>query len=248
MSTMLRAKLEAELAEAAEENERLRAQLEAVTRERDERYDCRGGPGATTPACGGCVTCLHRVIEAVTRERDAKEREIQRLLNVVCDSPACTAAVVRRDDGSRVCAAGHAARWVNVDLLRAVERERDEARAPCHGLGCGHCADCVSLARADAVRLREALTQVRDAMRATGQEPDGDDDPRRPVASAVWHALVSTPSAELTPRDMRVAEAVREACARIVATRNVKNWTPEELAGEIRNIDLAAVVAKAVKP
>lgn len=75
-------------------------------------------------------------LEAVTRERDAKEREIERLLNVVCDGPACTAAIIRRDDGSRVCARGHGARWVNVDRLAAVElelaqvtRERDEARA-----------------------------------------------------------------------------------------------------------------------
>ena len=75
--------------------------------------------------------------------------------------------------------------------LEAVARERDEARA-------------------DAARLREALTQVRDAMRATGQEPDGDDDPRRPVASAVWHALDSTPSAEPTPREADVAR-LREA-------------------------------------
>ena len=277
MSTMLRAKLEAELAEAAEENERLRAQLEAVTRERDERYDCRGGPGATTPACGGCVTCLHRVIEAVTRERDAKEREIQRLLNVVCDSPACTAAVVRRDDGSRVCAAGHAARWVNVDLLRAVERERDEARAPCHGLGCGHCADCVSLARADAVRLREALTQVRDAMLATGQGPDGDDDPRRPLATAVWSALASTPapgptraeaeawvgdgeaasgmlahSAESAPgpteREMRVAEAVVEAFrTKVVATTAWLAGTRHCLSVAER-LDLRTIAAKAVEP
>ena len=72
---------------------------------------------------------LRAQLAAVTRERDAKEREIQRLLNVVCDSPAGTATIVRRDDGSRICAAGHPARWVNIDLLRTVERERDEALA-----------------------------------------------------------------------------------------------------------------------
>lgn len=35
-------------------------------------FDCHGGPGTTEPACGACVTCLHRVIE----EKDAR---IQRL-------------------------------------------------------------------------------------------------------------------------------------------------------------------------
>ena len=111
--------------------------------------------------------------------------------------------------------------------LEAVARERDEARA-------------------DAARLREALTQVRDAMRATGQEPDGDDDPRRPVASAVWHALDSTPSAEPTPRDMRVAEAVRGEASDMV--RDADDGVPLDcLADSIDAIDLAAV-AKAVTP
>ena len=63
-----------------------------------------------------------------------------------------------------------------------LERERDAAFRDAHR------------AEADAARLREALTQVRDAMLATGQEPDGDDDPRRPVAVAVWRALASAPS------------------------------------------------------
>lgn len=79
-----------------------------------------------------------------------------------------------------------------LDRIAALERERNEARA-------------------EAARLREALMQVRDAMLATGQGPDGDDDPRRPVATVVWRALASTPSAEPTPRDMRVAEAVANA-------------------------------------
>lgn len=55
------------------------------------------------------------------------------------------------------------------------------------------------------------------------------------------------PSAEPTPRDMRVAEAVGDLAARIVQTRNVENWTPDELANEIRSMNLAAVVAKAVR-
>lgn len=35
-------------------------------------FDCHGGPGTTEPACGACVTCLHRVIES-------KDAEITRL-------------------------------------------------------------------------------------------------------------------------------------------------------------------------
>ena len=108
--------------------------------------------------CAGCagsheITALKARVAELERERDTKEREIQRLLNVVCDSPACTAAVIRRDDGSRVCAAGHPARWVHVDLLRTTERERDEARA-------------------DAARLREALKRIAAGRHSTEEFPD----------------------------------------------------------------------------
>lgn len=83
--------------------------------------------------------------------------------------------------------AGLVATVQELDALRArvaeLERVQDAAFRDAHR------------AEADAARLREALTQVRDAMLATGQEPDGDDDPRRPVAAAVWRALASAPSA-----------------------------------------------------
>lgn len=75
-----------------------------------------------------------------------------------------------------------------------LERERDEARERVLVM-----SDAWKAAMDNVARLREALTQVRDAMLATGQGPDGDDDPRRPVAAAVWRALASTPSAEPTP-------------------------------------------------
>jgi len=120
---------------------------------------------------------------------------------------------------------------------------------------------CAERAEADATRLREVLAQVRDAMLATGQAPDGDDDPRRPVAAAVWRALASTPSAEPTPRDMRVAEAVQNAerlrCLR-VGSAFINMMSPREPFGcadmsrfaraerDTPTSDLAAVVAKAV--
>lgn len=36
-------------------------------------YDCKGGPGTTDPACGACITCLHRVIE----EKDAHIKRLE---------------------------------------------------------------------------------------------------------------------------------------------------------------------------
>lgn len=52
-------------------------ELEITRRERDEarreseaRFDCHAGPGTTEPACGACVTCLLRDIEAAHAERD----------------------------------------------------------------------------------------------------------------------------------------------------------------------------------
>ena len=89
-----------------------------------------------------------------------------------------------------------------------LERERDEARALWDDAlrQVLHHSNARGRAEADAARLREALMQVRDAMLATGQEPDGDDDPRRPLASAVWATLDVTAAVptsaqpELTPR------------------------------------------------
>jgi hypothetical protein len=43
---------------------------------------------------------------------------------------------------------------------REMAELREKLTAPCHGLGCGRCESCVSAARADAERLREALDSV----------------------------------------------------------------------------------------
>lgn len=45
----------------------LKAERDSASRMYEARYDCRGGPGTTKPACGACITCLHRVIEAQAR-------------------------------------------------------------------------------------------------------------------------------------------------------------------------------------
>ncbi len=49
---------------------------DALRAERDARYDCKGGPGTTAPECGGCATCLHRVIVGVEAERDALRAQL----------------------------------------------------------------------------------------------------------------------------------------------------------------------------
>lgn len=45
----------------------------------------------------------------------------------VCAKPGCLAAVVRRDDGRRVCAAGHASRWVEAAESEAARQELKDA-------------------------------------------------------------------------------------------------------------------------
>jgi hypothetical protein len=56
-----------------------------------------------------------RLLDALEAERADASR--------VCDRLGCTAAVIRRDDGSRWCAAGHGCRWVDASELQA-ERAR----------------------------------------------------------------------------------------------------------------------------
>ena len=53
----------------------------------------------------------------------------------VCDKPGCIAAVVRRDNGSRVCGAGHESRWVDkadydeaLRKLKLTRKLRDEQK------------------------------------------------------------------------------------------------------------------------
>jgi hypothetical protein len=102
--------------------------LEAAQAEMASISEEFGLPPTIRPAEGE----IRRLVESLKSGRvraEKAEREAARLMNVVCAAPACTAAIVRRDDGSRVCSAGHPARWVNVDLLTKAERELDEARA-----------------------------------------------------------------------------------------------------------------------
>lgn len=42
-------------------------------------FDCKGGPGTTEPACGACVTCLHRVIESKDSEIAMLKDRMKRL-------------------------------------------------------------------------------------------------------------------------------------------------------------------------
>lgn len=91
----------------------------------------------------------------------------------VCDQPGCTAAVVRRDDGARVCAAGHRSRWVEVTDLYQVQAQLAEALSALraisavgiHGAfpatsGEGH-AECRAIAEAALARLEETGDALR---------------------------------------------------------------------------------------
>ena len=44
----------------------------------NDPYDCHGGPGTTEPACGACITCLHRVIG----DKDARIVALQHALGL----------------------------------------------------------------------------------------------------------------------------------------------------------------------
>ena len=164
--------------EQIKERDALRTQLATVTRERDSWRAQRDEVHAEMERQTQLKREERQAKLDAQRERDAKEREIQRLLNVVCDSPACTAAVVRRDDGSRVCAAGHPARWVNVDLLRTAERERDEARE-------------------SEARMRAALEDVRDDLAVVRRSAHADvADSYAAHALGIAEATLSAPAPE----------------------------------------------------
>lgn len=113
--------------------------------------------------------------------------------------------------------------------VKELESERD-ANANAYFARLAH----IEAANADRARLRSALEQVRSAMEASDQGPDGDNDPRRPLASAVWAAIATTDASRwLAERERRVAERVREACVRAsdrwFASRPPPNSSPTEV-------------------
>lgn len=77
------------------------------------RYDCKGGPGTTAPACGGCVTCLHRVIEAGEVRAKRAEAQVAAVRTVALNTLALGDDDVRPDD-----------------ILRALNEVKDEAKTP----------------------------------------------------------------------------------------------------------------------
>lgn len=52
----------------------------------------------------------------------------------LCDKPGCTSAIIRKDDGRRVCASGHGSRWVDVATLEASEKRVVAAEATARNL------------------------------------------------------------------------------------------------------------------
>lgn len=69
----------------------------------------------------------HREIRAQLAQ--LQEERMRHFENGVCDQLFCKAAIVRRDDGSRVCAAGHESRWVLRSQSERNARERERAAA-----------------------------------------------------------------------------------------------------------------------
>jgi hypothetical protein len=90
-----------------------RAEIEEIIAVRD------GPPSGYQTVVWKAARDLRNELDAVTREREAGSTR-------VCDQPGCTACVIRRDDGSRVCARGHASRFVERADLDAMTRERDD--------------------------------------------------------------------------------------------------------------------------
>lgn len=128
------AKLSESVAKLNETCESLLADLEAVRAIASKALGKQDAGGRESHLVGLALDALRDDLARVTGERDRNEREVQRLMNVVCSAPACSAAIVRRDDGSRVCAAGHPARWVNVDLLTKAEADLAAARQEAEAL------------------------------------------------------------------------------------------------------------------
>lgn len=139
--------------------------------------------------------------------------------------------------------------------LEAVTRERDAYKHDADAEWGASATERARLtrerdeARESEARMRAALERVRDAMRATGQEPDGDDDPRRPLATAVWSALASTPAPGPTEREMRVAKAAVEACrAKILGTAALPEYSRgiKHCLHLLGHLDYHVIAAKAV--
>lgn len=71
-------------------------------------------------------------LEAKLADAERKAEEAERKLadaSRVCREPSCWAAVIRKDDGSRICAAGHLSRWVDYADLKASEQREAGLRA-----------------------------------------------------------------------------------------------------------------------
>lgn len=162
---------------------------DAVARERDEARkelaDLRGDDDAWRRTYEKTHAALLKAEADAAQLREALERDALRARAETAerDLDIARGLIARLGDPDSLESLWALLRYERARVAE-LERAQDAAFRDAHR------------AEADAARLREALTQVRDAMLATGQGPDGDDDPRRPVAAAVWRALASAPSAE----------------------------------------------------
>lgn len=207
-----------------DENAALRAQLAAMTRERDE---ARAELASAHHARDDIEECL----DISQRARD-EARESEAKMRAALDDVYADLAVIRSSshaDAVDACAA-HAVSVVEAALSApAPEPSAQMTRDAKLPLPTGP--------RPDEKRLAWLMSGMPKVGRSTVDIHVFDE----------LRAEVAALRAEPSERMMRVAEAVREACARIIASRNVENWTPEELANEVRALDLRAIVARFVK-
>ena len=77
----------------------LRARFAQKSIESEARYDCHAGPGTTTPACGACVSCLHRTLTWVEAEKDKLAIRVS-----VLDGSACAEERAEGNGGCGMCA------------------------------------------------------------------------------------------------------------------------------------------------
>lgn len=96
----------------------LRKMYESAERDAAARYDCKGGPGTTVPACGGCVTCLHRVIEQAEARAEKAEAQVA----------AARETVFVVDDGQQVLGAYETKEQAQARAVEYVKSEKSRVR------------------------------------------------------------------------------------------------------------------------
>lgn len=144
----------------------LRARFAQKSIESEARYDCHAGPGTTTPACGACVSCLHRTLTWVEAEKDKLAIRVS-----VLDGSACAEERAEGNGGCGMCAwccksaleRAETAEIANVSLSTRLKNAEAVAGDELEDLECipcaqlsGHAEPCV---RGPVLRVLQALRE-----------------------------------------------------------------------------------------